>query len=97
MNTPICDFVRKYNENSSLRMHMPGHKGKKFLGFEHLDITEFDGADDLYNPTGIIKQSEDNASKLFGFPTYYSTEGASHCIRAMMYLVLLNAKNLCPR
>lgn len=92
MNTPICDFVRKYNEYSSLRMHMPGHKGKKFLGFEHLDITEFDGADDLYNPTGIIKQSEDNASKVFGFPTYYSTEGASHCIRAMMYLVVLNAK-----
>ncbi len=92
MNTPICDFVRRYNENSSLRMHMPGHKGKKILGFEHLDITEFDGADDLYNPTGIIKQSEDNASKLFGFPTYYSTEGASHCIRAMMYLVVLNAK-----
>ena len=92
MNTPICDFVRMYNENSSLRMHMPGHKGKKFLGFEHLDITEFDGADDLYNPTGIIKQSEDNASKVFGFPTYYSTEGASHSIRAMMYLVVLNAK-----
>lgn len=92
MNTPICDFVRRYNENSSLRMHMPGHKGKKFLGFEHLDVTEFDGADDLYNPTGIIKQSEDNASKVFGFPTYYSTEGASHCIRAMMYLVILNAK-----
>lgn len=92
MNTPICDFVRRYNENSSLRMHMPGHKGKSFLGFEHLDITEFDGADDLYNPTGIIKQSEDNASKVFGFPTYYSTEGASHCIRAMMYLVVLNAK-----
>ncbi len=92
MNTPICDFVRMYNEDSSLRMHMPGHKGKKFLGFEHLDITEFDGADDLYNPTGIIKQSEDNVSKVFGFPTYYSTEGASHCIRAMMYLVVLNAK-----
>ncbi len=92
MNTPICDFVRQYNENSPLRMHMPGHKGSSFLGFEHLDITEFDGADDLYNATGIIKQSEDNASKLFGFPTYYSAEGASQCIRAMMYLVLLNAK-----
>lgn len=92
MNTPICDFVRRYNEKRSLRMHMPGHKGSEFLGFEQLDITEFDGADDLYNATGIIRQSEDNASELFGFPTYYSTEGASQCIRAMMYLVLLNAK-----
>lgn len=92
MNTPICDFVRQYNEEKSIRMHMPGHKGSSFLGFEHLDITEFDGADDLYHASGIIKQSEDNATKLFGFPTYYSTEGASQCIRAMLYLVLLNAK-----
>lgn len=92
MNTPICDFVKKYTENGSLRMHMPGHKGTDFLGFEHLDITEFDGADDLYNPNGIILQSEENASRLFGCPTYYSTEGSSQCIRAMMYLVLLKAK-----
>ncbi len=71
---------------------MPGHKGTCFLGFEHLDITEFDGADDLYNAKGIIRQSEENASQIFGFPTYYCTEGSSQCIRAMMYLLLLQAK-----
>lgn len=92
MDTPICDFIKKYIENGSLRMHMPGHKGADFLGFERFDITEFDGADDLYNPSGIILRSEENASQLFGFPTYYSTEGSSQCIRAMMYLVLLKAK-----
>lgn len=93
MNTPICDFVRQYNEKSSIRMHMPGHKGKSFLGFENLDITEFDGADDLYHPTGIIAESEKNASHLFGCPTYYCTEGSSQCIRAMMYILSLYAKN----
>ena len=93
MNTPICDFVRQYNEKSPIRMHMPGHKGKVFLGFEHLDITEFEGADDLYHPAGIIAESEKNASEIFGFPTYYSTEGASHCIRAIVYLITLYAKN----
>lgn len=92
MNTPICDFVEKYCKGNALRMHMPGHKGTGFLGFEHLDITEFEGADDLYHPTGIIAESEKNASELFGFPTYYSTEGSSQCIRAMMYLVTLYAK-----
>lgn len=92
MNTPICDFVRQYNEKHSIRMHMPGHKGKDFLGFEHLDITEFEGADDLYHPTGIIDESEKNASYLFGCPTYYCTEGSSQCIRAMMYLLVLYAK-----
>lgn len=92
MYTPICDFVKKYIENSSLRMHMPGHKGADFLGFEQFDITEFDGADDLYNPSGVILQSENNASRFFGCPTYYSTEGSSQCIRAMLYLILLKAK-----
>ena len=29
---------------SAVRMHMPGHKGRGPLGFEELDITEFDGA-----------------------------------------------------
>ncbi len=92
MNTPISDFVKKYNGSSPLRMHMPGHKGADFLGFEHLDITEFDGADDLYHPAGIIAQSEKNASHLFGCPTYYCTEGSSQCIRAMMYLLNIYAK-----
>ncbi len=92
MNTPICDFVKKYSKSSPVRMHMPGHKGANFLGFENLDITEFQSADDLYHPTGIIAESEKNASELFGCPTYYCTEGSSQCIRAMMQLITLYAK-----
>ena len=68
---------------------MPGHKGMPFLGLEHLDITEIDGADSLYEASGIIAQSEANASQLFGCKTLYSTEGSSQCIRAMLYLVQL--------
>jgi arginine/lysine/ornithine decarboxylase len=53
---------------------MPGHKGKDNFGFEKFDITEIDGADVLYKAKGIIKESEDNASALFGTAeTYYST------------------------
>ena len=88
MNTPICDFVRSYADSRQLRLHMPGHKGASFLGMEHLDITEIDGADSLYEADGIIAQSEANASQLFGCKTLYSTEGSSQCIRAMLYLVL---------
>ena len=65
---------------------MPGHKGAGPLGFEGCDITEVVGADSLYDASGIIAQSEANASALFGCPTFYSTEGSSHCIRAMLYL-----------
>lgn len=92
MDTPICDFVRHYAGTSPLRLHMPGHKGVNLLGMEQLDITEIPGADSLYEAAGIIRRSESNASCLFGCPTFYSTEGSSQCIRAMLYLALLAEK-----
>ena len=92
MNTPIVDFVKNYIQKGDVRTHMPGHKGKPILGFEPFDITEFDGADCLYSASGIIAESEKNASKLFGCATYYSVEGSSQCIRAMLYLAVLHAK-----
>lgn len=94
MNTPVCDFVNEYEKKDSLRLHMPGHKGLDFLGFESKDITEISGADSLYEANGIIKESEKNASQLFGCDTFYSTEGSSQCIRAMIYLACIHAKSL---
>ena len=96
MNTPICDFVENYIEENKVRLHMPGHKGKGFLGFEKYDITEITGADSLYHAEGIISQSEENATALFGSgKTLYSTEGSSHCIRAICHLVkAYNAKEI---
>lgn len=93
MNTPICDFVKKYAEKSHLRLHMPGHKGQGFLGVEKFDITEVDGADVLYRGDGIISESQQNAAKIFGTnKTLYSTEGSSLSIRAMLYLACIFAK-----
>ena len=92
MDTPICDFVRRYAQGNTLRLHMPGHKGQTLLGMEHLDITEIQGADSLYEAEGVIRESEENASTLFECPTFYSTEGSSQCIRAMLYLVTLYAR-----
>ena len=94
MNTPICDFVKEYTEEGFCRLHMPGHKGNNFLGFEHLDITEVEGADVLYKAQGIIKESMENAASLFNTAkTLYSTEGSSLSIRAMLYLTALYAKS----
>lgn len=91
MHTPIFDFVRRYAASDSCRLHMPGHKGVSALGIEPLDITEIDGADSLYEAKGIIRESERNASALFGAETFYSAEGASLAIRAMLYLASKNA------
>ena len=96
MTTPIRDFVVSYTEKSPLRLHMPGHKGASLLGFEQYDITEVAGADSLYEASGIIAESESNASLLFGCPTYYSTEGSSQCIRAILHLASLWSKREHP-
>ena len=89
METPIVDFVERYTAQGGVRLHMPGHKGKSFLGCEDLDITEIKGADALYEADGIIARSEENAAAIFGTGrTLYSTEGSSQCIRAMLYLAL---------
>ncbi len=93
MNTPILDFAKKYRDMETLRLHVPGHKGQGVLGVESLDITEIDGADSLYEADGIIAESERNAGSLFRARTFYSAEGSSLCIRAMLYLALLYAKS----
>ena len=94
MKTPIFDFVKNYNDQNQSRFHMPGHKGVPFLGCEPLDITEIDGADVLYSGDGIINESENNASKLFGsLKTFYSVEGSSLCIKVMLSALSLKFKN----
>ena len=91
MKTPIIDFVEKYIKNKPVRVHMPGHKGRgpygRFSDIYKYDITEIDGADYLSAPGGIIAESEQNASRMFGCPTYYSAEGSSLCIRAMLFMI----------
>ena len=88
ISTPICDFIRDYADSGISRFHMPGHKGADIMPLSYTyDITEVTGADSLYEATGIIAQSEQNASHLFGSgATFYSVEGSSHCIRAMLAL-----------
>ncbi len=88
MTTPIFDFVKKYADSKSVRFHMPGHKGVDRLGCEKYDITEICGADVLYSADGIIEESENNLTSLYGTAhSFYSTEGSTLAIKAMLALV----------
>lgn len=79
MNTPIHDFLRAYSVENPVRCHMPGRKGTD------LDITEIDGADSLYESSGIIRSSEENASALFGSgSTLFSCGGSTLAIQTML-------------
>ena len=85
--TPIADFIEKYESSGAARFHMPGHKGAC-----RGDITEIDGAGDLFSEDGIVAESERVASDIFGFKTYYSTEGSSLAIRTMASLAVRGGK-----
>ena len=92
MKTPIADFARRYAASGTARFHMPAHKGAGPLGCEALDLTEIAGADDLFAAEGVIAESERNAAALFGAGhTFYSTEGATLAIKAMLALAVREA------
>ena len=91
MTTPLADFLRAYAASGTARLHMPGHKGGGPLGCEAWDLTEISGADSLYEAAGVIARSEENAAALFGSAaTFYSTEGSTQCVKAMLFLALQN-------
>lgn len=99
MNTPIHDFLNRYRNKNSIRFHMPGHKGRgpDELSFATpFDITEITGADFLFSASdsGIISESEENASTLFNSAlTVYSTEGSTLAINTMLFLSTKGTKN----
>ena len=77
---PIENALNEYIGKDLSRFHMPGHKGaESFPEYFKFDITEVEGADSLFEANGIIRESEQNASALFGADTFYSTEGSSLC------------------
>lgn len=94
MTTPIYDFITKYSKTHPVRPHMPGHKGRPPFDSTYMknlyamDITEIEGADSLFEADGIIKESEENATKLFETAgTFYSCGGSTLCIQAMLFLM----------
>lgn len=78
----ILDKLINYCNDDYVPMHMPGHKrnteefvmGNPFS----IDITEIDGFDNLHNPKGILQESMDRASTMYGSDcTLYLVNGSS--------------------
>ena len=98
----LYNGIKDFGEKKPVRFCMPGHKGKKtgsFLDDAYLyDVTELFSTDNLQNPTGIIKKSEEAASKIYksGF-TCFSAGGASPLVKAAVYLAAGSGKILAQR
>jgi lysine decarboxylase len=83
MKTPILDGLKRLKEENSVSFHMPGHKGKNTLiewgdYIPYIDTTEVAGMDNLHDPRGVIKESQELAAKAFGAKeTLYSINGTT--------------------
>lgn len=81
MQTPIFDMLLKYAGENTLRMHMPGHKGKGeglFCDINKIDVTELSATDDLYEAKGAIKKAQELAAKAYGVKyTLFLTNGST--------------------
>ena len=66
----IYDKLAQYAASGVYPMHMPGHK--RAAGFlppglpYDIDITEIHGFDDLHDPRGVLKETSELASSLYG-------------------------------
>lgn len=88
MPTPLIDGLKKYIDENNIRMHMPGHKAKNSIEalvklLPELDVTEVKGVDNLHSACEIIKESQQNASRVFGAKeTFFSVNGTTSGIYA---------------
>lgn len=91
MTTPLYTFLKEYAASGIARLHMPGHKGNHpyevLREMSRWDITEVSGADSLFEADGVLFQSEENTSALYGSAhTCFSAGGSTLCIQAMIAL-----------
>ena len=85
-DTPnLLKKLMEYGESDFYPFHMPGHKRQyhglfaaDFPNPFSIDITEIHGFDNLHHPEGILKESMEWASRVYGSKrTYYLVNGSS--------------------
>ncbi|NYC95978.1 arginine/lysine/ornithine decarboxylase [Clostridium acetobutylicum] len=95
--TPIIDGIMKYISEKNNLFCTPGHKGGR--GFANseggrslyeniikIDLTEVDGLDNLHDPQGIIKESEERLRDLYeSKKSYFLVNGSTSGNLAMIF------------
>ncbi len=88
---PLTAYLSAYENQHTIRAHMPGHKGRGVGEFSlpsnafAWDITEIAGADSLFEAEGILLEAEQRTAAVFGSPACcWSAGGSTLCIQAML-------------
>lgn len=77
----LDEQLKAYAAADYYPFHMPGHKRKAF-DFENpykIDITEIEGFDNLHQAEGILLQSQERLSRLYGSKKAYYLVNGSTC------------------
>lgn len=80
MRSDIYNNLEALKDSDFYPFHMPGHKRQPMPGLSvtELDITEIDGFDNLYNADGLLKESMEKASALYGSnKTFFGLNGST--------------------
>ena len=81
------EILKKYKNSDFSSFHTPGHKSNFFSKHDliSLDFTELPVTDSLYEASGIIKNLENEISKIYDSgASFISCGGNTLCIQAMM-------------
>jgi len=92
---PLIDQLMKIDRDNPVSFHMPGHKrGAAFFDrgasllpdpLSGIDVTEMPGTDHLHNPTGVIREAQERAARVFGSEaTHFLVNGSTGGIYAMI-------------
>lgn len=99
MKDDLLDKLTEYSKSDYYPLHMPGHKRninmfEEKYGF-HIDITEIDGFDELYDAKGILKEAMDNATQFFHTEkTWFLVNGSTTGILTAMHSCLEQGDNV---
>lgn len=83
---PLYDALKQHREKERVSFHVPGHKSglnwdeslASFHSMLSFDQTEVSGLDYLHEPVGVLKESQDLLSKLYGSKkSYYLINGST--------------------
>lgn len=94
MRKYIEESVDKYKDDYAFGM--PAHKGKKYFDLDiKRDLTEFLDTDNLLNPQGAIKKSQEEVSEIFSSKySFYIPNGSSGAINIAISTIAKRKDNI---
>ena len=85
----LYEALQSYKKQGITPMHMPGHKRWADFAADlpwHLDITEIEGFDNLHAPTGLLRDAQDRAARLWGSDAaFFLVNGSTSGLLAGIY------------